>query len=121
MRAIFGLVLIVGVALAGGAVMMAKKYIGEYPAQLAKERTAREAIVPTVQVLVATKPLKYGETLTPDAVRAVRWPANTIPEGTFADMAVLFPKDAANRFVLRAMEKDEAIMALKVTQPGEDA
>ena len=30
MRAVFGLVLIVGVALAGGAVMMAKNYIAAY-------------------------------------------------------------------------------------------
>lgn len=121
MRAIFGLVLIVGVALAGGAVMMAKKYIGQYQAQLAQERAARAAVVPTVDVLVATKAMKYGQTLTEDAVRKVRWPVDTVPEGAYTDMAVLFPPESANRYVLRAMEKDEAIMAVKVTLPGEDA
>ena len=44
MRAVFGLVLVVGVALAGGAVMMAKNYIAAYQSELAKERASREQI-----------------------------------------------------------------------------
>lgn len=122
MRAVFGLVLIVGIALAGGAVMMAKNYISAYQTELAKERAAREAVVPTTTVYVATRPLRYGETLQKEDVREVRWPVNAIPEGSFKTVEDLFPVDAKrNRVVLRAMEKDEAIMALKVTKPGEDA
>ncbi|MFT7594828.1 MAG: pilus assembly protein CpaB [Paracoccaceae bacterium] len=122
MRAVFGLVLIVGIALAGGAVMMAKKYISAYQTELAKERSARQKVVPTVDVFVAVQPLKYGETLNRDDVRQVSWPENAIPEGSFTDIAVLFPPESKkDRFVLRAMEKDEAIMAIKVTKPGEDA
>ena len=122
MRAVFGLVLIVGVALAGGAVMMAKNYISAYQMELAKERAAREAIVPTVDVFVAERPLRYGETLSREDVRLVKWPETAIPEGAFVNEAGLFPADQAdNRVVLRAMEKDEAILALKVTEPGEDA
>ena len=122
MRAVFGLVLIVGIALAGGAVMMAKKYIGNYQNELAKERAARAKIVPTVDVVVSDKALRYGETLQKDAVRVVRWPENAIPEGAFTDMEILFPpNEAKSRYVLRAMEKDEAILAVKITEPGEDA
>lgn len=122
MRAVFGLVLIVGVALAGGAVMMAKNYITAYQNELARERAAREAVVPTVDVIVATRALRYGETLTQDDVRVVRWPENAIPEGAFTDKKVLFPPELTEmRVVLRMMEKDEAVMAVKVTEPGEDA
>lgn len=122
MRAVFGLVLIVGIALAGGAVMMAKNYIAAYQSELAKERAAREAIVPTVDVFVADRKLRYGESLTRDAVRKVRWPENAIPEGAFTNFETLFPADVTDtRVVLRAMEKDEAIMAVKVTEPGKDA
>ncbi len=122
MRAVFGLVLIVGIALAGGAVMMAKNYISVYQQELASERAARDAVVPTVDVFVAERPLRYGESLDRDAVRRVRWPESAIPEGAFIDEAALFPPDATDtRVVLRAMEKDEAIMAVKVTKPGEDA
>ncbi len=122
MRAVFGLVLIVGVALAGGAVMMAKSYISDNQSELAKERAARAAIVPTVEVFVAERPLRYGEALEKDAVRVVRWPENAIPEGAFLAADDLFPPNTDDlRYVLRAMEKDEAILAIKVTQPGQDA
>jgi pilus assembly protein CpaB len=122
MRAVFGLVLIVGIALAGGAVMMAKNYIAAYQNELARERQARAEIVPTVDVIIADRALRYGEALTPESVRVVRWPENAIPEGSFSDMNILFPPDILERrVVLRAMEKDEALMAIKVTEPGEDA
>ncbi len=130
MRAVFGLVLIIGVALAGGAVYMAREYISENQAKLALERKLREEalanakvdIVPTVGVLVSNRSLQYGERVNKDDVRVVEWPENAIPEGSFVDMAVLFPDtDKNERFVLRAMEKDEAIMEIKVTKPGEPA
>ena len=79
-------------------------------------------MVPTVDVFVAAKPLRYGEQLTKDSVRAVKWPVNAIPEGTYRDKDKLFPPDQKDmRVVLRTMEKDEPIMAVKVTEPGEDA
>lgn len=122
MRSVFALVLLAGLALAGGAVYMAKNYIQAYQTALAIERQAAASIVPTVDVLVADRSLKYGETLDKTAVRIVKWPENAIPEGTFATMETLFPKgDDILRVVIRAMEKDEAVMAVKVTEPGEDA
>jgi pilus assembly protein CpaB len=121
MRMMFGLVLIVGIALAGFAVYMAKGYVNNYQAELAAERAARAKIVPTVPVFVAAKAMRYGQRLTKEDVAVVQWPENALPEGSFTDEAALFPADGRPRTVLRAMEKDEAIMAIKVTEPGEDA
>lgn len=130
MRAVFGLVLIIGIALAGGAVYMAREYITENQAKLAQERKLREealanakaGVVPTVGVLVSNRSLKYGERLNQDDIRVVQWPESAIPEGAFVDAAVLFPDIKNNeRYVLRAMEKDEAIMEVKITNPGETA
>ena len=130
MRAVFGLVLIVGIALAGGAVYMARNYIAEYQSELARQRLAAEEalanakvdVIPTVTVFVSNRALKYGEPLTEEDIRAVDWPENAIPEGTFTELTALFPESGANeRFVLRAMEKDEAIMEVKITRPGEKA
>ena len=82
MRAVFGLVLIVGIALAGGAVFLAKKYMNEFQNQSAQ--TAEQApAVPTTTVFVAERALRYGETLTKDAVRAVEWPLDAVPEGAW--------------------------------------
>jgi len=121
MRMVFGLVLLVGIALAGGAVYLAKGRIGQYQAAHQQAQEALAQIVPTVGVYVANGPLKYGQRLTREDVRQVKWPEDAIPEGTFIEEAALFPENSDNlRVVLRAMEKDEAIMAVKVTEPGAD-
>lgn len=122
MRSVFGLVLLAGIALAGGAVYMAKNYIGQYQTALATERAQREKIVPTIPVYVAERSLKYGEAIMKEDIRVVDWPENAIPEGAFTDDNPIFIEgNNAPRVVLRAMEKDEAIMAMKVTEPGEEA
>ena len=122
MRLVFGLVLILGLGLAGFAVYMAKSYIQGYQAQLAKERAQRAPQIETVEVFVANKPLRYGQKLEPDAVRKVQFPKAALPEGVFRTEDELFPKGVDEiRAVRRAMEKNEAILAVKVTEPGEDA
>ena len=122
MRMIFGLVLLAGLALAGGAVYMAKNYIGQYQTALAKERAERQKMVKTIPVFVVERSLKYGESLTSEDVRQVSWPEDAIPEGAFTADNILFQDgETRPRYVLRAMEKDEAVLAIKVTEPGEEA
>lgn len=122
MRLLFGLVLIIGVGLAGFAVYLAKDYIGAFQTQLDAERAARASIVPTVDVFVVNSEMRYGQQLTADDIRAVKWPENAIPAGTFSTIEDIFP-DGEKKFrtVLRAMEKDEALLQVKVTKPGADA
>ncbi|MDQ7079617.1 MAG: Flp pilus assembly protein CpaB [Paracoccaceae bacterium] len=121
MRIIFALILIVGMGLAGFAVYMAQGRFSQYQTELAKQQQALKQNVPLKRVFVSTRPLRYGEKLTKKDVRIVAWPENAIPEGAFTDPKKLFPDNGKLRTVLRAMEKDEAILAVKVTKPGEDA
>ncbi|MEL7114246.1 MAG: Flp pilus assembly protein CpaB [Pseudomonadota bacterium] len=122
MRMIFGLVLVIGVGLASFAVYMAKDYIGAYQAQLERERAAREAMITTLEVVVVNRALRYGEPITQEDVRVVRFPEDAIPEGTFATLEAVFPPGVIEtRRALRAMEKDEVLMTVKVTEPGQDA
>lgn len=121
MRVMFGLVLLVGVAIAGGAVYMAKDYIGQYQRELALAKQLQNEIIETETIYVAANTLRYGEVLTEEDVRPVKWPTDSIPEGSFTDLAVLFPEDVEEpRLVVRPMEVNEAIMAVKITEPGED-
>lgn len=122
MRVVFGLVLVAGLALAGFAVYMANNYIASYQVKLAEANAMKEQLVRTVPVYVAERQLKYGEMLKPEDVREVRWPEDAIPEGAFTKQQDLFPDNTDKlRVVLRGMEKDEAVMSLKVTEPGQDA
>ncbi len=122
MRIVFALILVIGMGLAGFAVYMAQDRFNEYQSVLDSQRAALSKNVPLVRVFVSNVPLKYGHRLKKEDVRIVAWPENAIPEGAFTDPKKLFHKDKDKfRIVLRAMEKDEAILEVKVTKPGEDA
>ena len=71
MRMVFGLVLLVGIALAGGAVYLAKDRIAQYQAANARAQAALAEVVPTEQCLSPRITLKYGQELKPDDVREV--------------------------------------------------
>ncbi len=122
MRIVFGLVLIVGIALAGFAVYMAKNVITGYRAELDSARAANAPAIETVEVYVANRQLAYGERLTTEDVTLVAFPKKALPEGVFMTVEELLPKgDNEPRTVLRTMEKNEAVLEVKVTGPGEDA
>jgi pilus assembly protein CpaB len=122
MRMVFGLVLVLGLGLAGFAVYMAQGFISKTQAELELEREARLKMVPTVEVYVVNRALKYGEQLTIEDVQKIAWPENALPETVFKDEAELFPEGTTKpRTVVRAMEKFEPLLAVKVTEPGEDA
>lgn len=122
MRLLFGLVLLIGLGLAGFAVYMAQGYISQYQMALAKERAAREKQVKLTEIFVATRELRYGEELTAEDARKVKWPEEAVPEGAFKTAQELFPDGQAEfRTVLRAMEPNEPLLAIKLTKPGEDA
>lgn len=122
MRVVFGLVLVLGLGLAGFAVYLVKGYIEGYQTALQEERSNQRAAVPMVNVYVAKEQLVYGARLDRELVGEVEWPVAAVPEGTFTvDAGELFADGADDRFVLRTMEPGEAIMTMKVTAPGEDA
>lgn len=122
MRMVFGLVLLVGIGLAGFAVYMAQGYISQYQTALAQERAAREKQVKLTDVYVAARPLKYGEQLTLEDAKLIKWPEEFLPEGAFTTEDALLPGENAEfRTVLRAMEANEPLLAVKLTEPGQDA
>jgi pilus assembly protein CpaB len=119
---IFGLVLLVGIALAGGAVYLAKGQIGQYKNAIARAEAAKAQVVPTQTVFVVNRDLKYGDKLVKEDVRPVDFPVTAISAGHFNDINVIFPENTDKpRVVLRPIEKGEALLAVKVTLPGEDA
>jgi pilus assembly protein CpaB len=119
MRAIFGLVLVVGLALAGAAVYMAKGYINRTETALQQELRIKAKTGGLVEVFVVSKPMTYGDPLTKDSVQKIYWPRNALPEGVFIEDAALFPEGAPGpRYMTRETEKFEPVLAVKVTEPG---
>jgi pilus assembly protein CpaB len=70
-------------------------------------------------IVVAGAKLKFGAELAPNVLREIPWPDGQAPRGAFAHVADLLDKD--KRFVLSGMEEGEAILAGKITGPGQRA
>ena len=122
MRAMFALVLVAGLALAGVAVYIASGFINRTQSDLEIAQAIEAQTGGLVEVFVVNKPKNYGDPLTKDDVTPMYWPVNFLPEGVFSDPELLFPTDETKpRYVLRQMETFEPILAVKVTKPGEQA
>ncbi|MGV8952331.1 MAG: Flp pilus assembly protein CpaB [Cypionkella sp.] len=120
MRMIFGLVLAVGLALAGAAVYVAQGYINKNQSAVQQEAAIRAKTGGLVEIFVVNTPKDYGDVLKPEEVQQIYWPRNALPEGAFFTKAELFNEDGLGvRYVQRQMEKFEPILAVKVTAPGE--
>ncbi|WP_417246573.1 Flp pilus assembly protein CpaB [Celeribacter sp.] len=122
MRIIFGLVLVIGVALAGFAVHMTRGYLSTYQAELNREKALRSQTVQTEDIYVALEQISYGEEITPDKVKIVKWPVNAFPQEPFQTEEQLYPEGTGVvRSALRTIEPMEPLMAAKLTRPGEKA
>lgn len=119
MRGVFGLVLVLGVGLAGFAVFMVNQFMqGQSAALQNAQRAAAQALV-TVDVYAVTRPLTYGDLLTIDDVRLVPYPRDYLPEGHFPTQEALFSAGTdVPRVVVLPMQKDEIILSAKVSEPG---
>ncbi|MDE0850237.1 Flp pilus assembly protein CpaB, partial [Yoonia sp.] len=107
---------------AGFAVYMVNGYVSETQVELDIERQRAAEAVPTVAVYAVTRQMKYGETLTSEDVELIQYAEPHLPEGVFRTEEALFPEgDEELRVVTRAMEINEPVLAVKVTEPGDIA
>jgi pilus assembly protein CpaB len=81
------------------------------------EKRAEEAMVGTTRVAVAAVPLDYGMPLSPEKVRFVNYPTNSLPVGVYTNLKDLLPADK-QRVALRPMQVNEPILASKVSGEG---
>src|SRR5580698_7625767 len=76
----------------------------------------RKAAPPARSIVVANKPLRFGDELTSGALREMPWPDNALPAGAFGKIADL---TSGKRVVLMPIDVNEAVLASKITGPGE--
>jgi pilus assembly protein CpaB len=121
MRGVFGLVLVAGLGLAGTAVYMVQNQFAAQQALLAETKAAAEAAVPMVYVIAVNRAIGYGERITPEDVAFIQYAEPHLPEGVFLTQDEFFPEGPeVLRTVLRPMEANEPVLAVKVTEPGGD-
>jgi pilus assembly protein CpaB len=78
----------------------------------------RKAAPPARTIVVAGKPLRFGDELNSAALREMPWPENALPAGAFGKIADL---TSGKRVVLMPIDVNEAVLASKITGPGQRA
>ena len=132
MRMIVALVLALGVGLAGFAVYMAQDYMAEMSVQRDQLLAAQQNAPRLMDVVVANRPLAYGERFTMADLEVVKVQMGKAPAGAFfaivgpqgvpeAPRAVFFEGETRPRAALRSYEPFEPILEAKITTPGVDA
>jgi len=125
MRLVFLLVLIVGIATAGYAILLVKNQFSTREAQINQLqnelRQVRERVVETTPVVITSTTLNYARQLVAEDLAIINWPSNNLPENTFSSIEeVIGGEDAGPRYVKRTLDPGEPLLASKITNFGED-
>jgi len=101
------------------AVFLAQVWLNNQADQRMKSLEAQRKTEPPARtIVVASKALRFGDELSASAMREMAWPEAALPAGAFGKVADL---TAGKRIVLGPIEPNEAILAAKVTGPGQRA
>lgn len=101
------------------AVFIAQSWLNSQTEMRMKSLEANKKPIATSTVVVAGKPLRFGNELSSGTMREIPWPQDSIPVGAFATIADL--TKAGRRIVLSPIEANEPILGWKVTGPGQRA
>ena len=125
MRLIFLLVLVIGIGTAAYAAFLIQGQFASRDSEIAQLnnelRQVRERVVDTTPVVVTSQRISFAHQITTDDLTVINWPTKFLPEGVFESVEeVVGVGDAEPRYVKRVLEAGEPLMAIKVTEFGED-
>jgi pilus assembly protein CpaB len=78
----------------------------------------RKSAPPAHTIVVASRPLRFGDELSAGSLREMAWPSDALPAGAFGKISAL---TAGKRIALMPIDTNEAILAAKITGPGQRA
>jgi pilus assembly protein CpaB len=106
------IMIIVAIAMGGGAAYLARSWLQD-------QLDASAVHQPATHVVIAAEPLAYGAALTSDNVTEIPWYTKLLPEGAFATKDDLL--NGGRRTVLYPLKQGEPVLRSKVTGPGQRA
>jgi pilus assembly protein CpaB len=101
------------------AVFVAQSWVNRQAQQRVAVSEPAPQKIATRTVVVASAPLRFGQSLADGSLREVAWPQEAIPAGTFESINDML--SGGKRIVLAAIEPNEPILASKITGPGQRA
>ena len=106
---VIGVVLLVVALVLGGITFYGIRTI-------ASSRGAAAKALNRDTVVVAARPIAFGQTLTPQSLKVEAWPADARPQGSFRTVKELL--NGQTRVALRPMEANEPVLATRISGPG---
>jgi pilus assembly protein CpaB len=115
-------IVMIGVAVLFGlfAVFLAQSWLNGQAEMRLRNLEAQKKPVATQTIVVATKPLRFGNELSSSSLREVTWPEEALPAGAFRRIADIVDA-GGRRVVLTAIEANEPVLSTKITGPGQRA
>lgn len=102
------------------AVFVAQSWINSQAEARMKSLEAQKGKPAAARTLViASRPLRFGNELTSQVLREVPWPEEALPQGAFAKVNDVLAQ--GKRVVLTAIEANEPVLSMKITGPGQRA
>jgi pilus assembly protein CpaB len=101
------------------AVFVAESWLNQQAELRMKNLEANKKPLSTSTIVVASKPLRFGNELVPGSLREAAWPEASLPAGSFAKIADLL--NGGKRVALTAIEPNEPVLNSKITGPGQRA
>lgn len=108
--------LLLAVALGGVSVYLARGWLETQNART--EVAEKQPSINLTTVVVAKRPLNFGDTVTSEYLAEVDWPARNFPEGAFRTIDEVLGDRTENRVVLRTVQINEPVMKNKITGFG---
>jgi pilus assembly protein CpaB len=101
------------------AVFVAQSWLNSQAELRMRSLEANRKPVSTRTIVVAAKPLRFGQELVPAQLREMEWPAEALPNGAVSKISELLAE--GRRVALTAIEPNEPVLITKITGPGQRA
>ncbi len=101
------------------AVFVAQSWLNSQDERRMRSLEANKKPVSTRTIVVAAKPLRFGQELTASQLREMEWPTDALPSGAVSKISELVSE--GRRVALTAIEPNEPVLTTKITGPGQRA
>jgi pilus assembly protein CpaB len=101
------------------AVFLAQSWLTSAADARMKSLEAQKRPLATQTIVVASKPLRFGNELSAQLLHEIPWSQDSLPAGAFGKISDLLA--GGKRVVLAAVEVNEPILSVKITGPGQRA
>jgi pilus assembly protein CpaB len=101
------------------AVFLAQTWLSHQAELRMRNLEAQKKPLSTRTIVVASRPLRFGQELSSSTLREAEWPENAVPPGAFAKIVELTQE--GKRVVLGPIDANEPVLSAKITGPGQRA